>query len=69
MIVDRIEGNQAVVELAFGSYKNVPLSQIRGRVRDGAVLRQTGADAYEVDERATSDATARISEKTKGLFI
>jgi hypothetical protein len=34
-----------------------------------AVFRQAGADAYSVDERATSDATARISEKTKGLFI
>lgn len=69
MIVDRIEGNLAVVELSFGRYENVPLSRIRGRVRDGAVLRQAGPDAYEVDERATSDAAARISEKTKGLFI
>lgn len=69
MIVDRIEGNLAVVELSFGSYKNVPLNRIRGRVRDGAVLRQTGVDAYEVDERATADAKARIDEKTRGLFI
>lgn len=69
MIVDRIEGNLAVVELSFGRYENVPLSQIRGRVRDGAVLRQASPDAFEVDERATADAAARIKQKTKGLFI
>ena len=38
MIVDRIEGELAVVELDKGKFVDIPVKKISGRVRDGAVL-------------------------------
>ena len=70
MIIDRIEGSQAVIELGIGRFKNVPLSNIQGRARDGAVLKETSRpDFYEVDEQATQNSKARIDEKVNRLFI
>lgn len=67
VIVDRIEGMLAVVELAKGETRNVPLELIEGRVRDGAVLVERDG-RYVVDEEATAERTARVAEKRRRLF-
>lgn len=67
VIVDRIEGKLAVVELIKGETRNVPLDLIEGRVRDGAVLVERDG-RYVVDEGATAERTARVAEKRKRLF-
>lgn len=67
VIVDRIEGKLAVVELIKGETRNVPLDLIEGRVRDGAVLVERDG-RYVVDEDATAGRTARVAEKRKRLF-
>lgn len=67
VIVDRIEGRLAVVELAKGETRNVPLDLIEGRVRDGAVLVERDG-RYVVDEDATAERTARVAEKRRRLF-
>ena len=51
MIVDRIEGELAVVELDKGKFVDIPVEKISGRVRDGAVLVK-GAAGREGDRPA-----------------
>ena len=68
-IVDRIEGELAVVELEDGGHEDVPVSSIEGRVRDGAVLAQDEDGNLSVDEEATEERLARIKEKMDKLFI
>lgn len=69
MVVDRIEGNLAVVEMGGGQFRNVPLDRIEGRVRDGVSLVSLGGGRYKVDDGDTEARRKRIEEKTKGLFI
>lgn len=68
MIIDRIEGSVAVVELRKGETVDVPLYSISGRARDGAALRELGDGLYEVDERETSARASKVNGKAKALF-
>ena len=67
MIIDRIEGVLAVVEVAKGETRDIPLDRIDGRVRDGAVLVERN-DRYAVDEKATAERRTRTAEKRRRLF-
>ena len=64
MIIDRMEGNMAVVETAKGEHIDVPLTLIDGRARDGAVL----VGRYTVDEQATGARTRDLAERRRRLF-
>ena len=67
MVIDRIEGDVAVVELDEGTFIDVPLARIEGALRDGAVLaaREGG---YAVDEDATAARRADLQAKAARLF-
>lgn len=67
MIVDRIEGDLAVVEIEKGHFKNVPLSNIAGHVRDGAVLASDGT-GYTVDEIETRRRSEAACALLNSLF-
>ena len=67
MIIDRMEGNMAVVETAKGEHIDVPLTLIDGRARDGAVLVERGG-RYTVDEQATGARTRDLTERRRRLF-
>lgn len=67
MVIDRIEGSVAVVELAKGEFFDVPVDRIGGRVRDGAVLMRDGG-GYAVDEAATAERAAKVAERRRKLF-
>lgn len=67
MIIDRIEGVLAVVEVAKGETRDIPLDRIDGRARDGAVLVERN-DRYAVDEKATAERRTRTAEKRGRLF-
>lgn len=67
MIVDRVEGSVAVVEVSRGSFLDVPLSQISGRVRDGAVLRRDG-NGYVIDEEETVRRSRSVRGRLDSLF-
>lgn len=67
MIIDRIEGVLAVVEVAKGETRDIPLDRIDGHARDGAVLVERN-DRYAVDEKATAERRTRIAEKRRRLF-
>lgn len=67
MIIDRVEGNIAVVEINKGTYRNVPLDFIGGNVRDGVVLVPSGA-RYIVDDKATCKRAAELDARRRTLF-
>lgn len=68
VVVDRIEGNVAVVEVAKGEFRDVPLDQIAGRARDGAVLVED-AGHYTVDEKATAERAEEIAGRRRRSFM
>ena len=67
IVIDRIEGSVAVVELDRETFIDVPLDCIEGDVRAGATLRETD-DGYAVDEQATAARHAAVQEKANRLF-
>lgn len=67
MVVDRIEGGVAVVEVSRGICLDVPLDEIEGDVRDGAVVVEAGG-GYVVDEVATAERMRRFDERRRALF-
>lgn len=67
MVIDRIEGPTAVVEIEKGVFENVPMNRIRGHARDGAVVVQDG-DALVVDEAATASRAADFAGRRQRMF-
>ena len=68
MIVDRIEGKLAVVELDKGKFVDIPVGMISGRVRDGAVLVREPAGRYRVDEEETARRARHAASLLGSLF-
>lgn len=68
MVIDRVEGDLAIVELGVGRFVNIPVSCIEGRVRDGAVLVKLDDNQYRIDEEQTALVSARAAERTRNLF-
>ena len=67
LVIDRIEGSLAVVEVAKGELKDVPIASIAGRARDGAVIIE-GGDGYIVDEDATRERFELVAERRRRMF-
>lgn len=67
MIIDRIEGELAVVETDDG-FIDVPLSAIRGRARDGAVLVSQEDGSYTVQEDLTEKRADEAQRRFESLF-
>ena len=67
MVIDRIEGDIAVVEVARGEFVDVPLASIDGNARDGVVLARN-ASGYCVDEKATMARRMRLDSRRRSLF-
>jgi hypothetical protein len=67
VIVDRFEGNVAVVEAGLGRMRNVPRSQLPPGTREGDVLTFDGR-AYHKDATATSERSSAMRSRTHRLF-
>lgn len=67
MIIDRIEGEHAVVELEKGRFVELPLTRIGGNVRDGAAIVERNGN-YVVNEDETSRRLRIVSAKKGRLF-
>lgn len=67
MIVDRIEGRIAVIELEDGSHIDVPLSKLPEGTREGSVLRKKSG-GFELDPRQERERRKKAAERTKRLF-
>lgn len=62
VIIDRYEGDFAVVELEDRSFANLPKKLIPFGTKEGAVLSIT------IDKEATEERKAEISKLTKDLW-
>ena len=67
MVVDRIEGDLAIVEIKKGCFENIPMERITGHVRDGAVLIPDG-NGYTVDENETKRQSGAVQARLSSLF-
>lgn len=67
LIVDRIEGDIAVCEQE-GRLVDIPLSSIKGLVREGDVLSLLAQDLYCVDAAATVERRKRLTERFSALI-
>ena len=62
IIVDRFEGNIAVVELENGQMINCPKTLLPPNAKEGSIINIT------VDENATSEKLQRVTERMNKLF-
>lgn len=66
IVVDRIEGNYAVV--FFGEMRrDIPLSELPGEVHEGSVLKETPAGLVP-DEAAEAERRKKMAERTRRVF-
>lgn len=66
MVVDRIEGDYAVVENE-GIMLDIPLSQLPCDIKEGDVLRHCDG-VYIIDNEAAAAAREKISARLGNLF-
>ena len=62
IIVDRFEGNIAVVELENGQMIDCPKTLLPPSAKEGSIINIT------VDENATSEKLQRVTERMNKLF-
>ena len=62
VIVDRFEGNIAVVELEDGSVIDCPKAILPPNAKEGSIINIT------VDENATNEKLQRVTERMNKLF-
>lgn len=62
IIIDRFEGDFAVVELENGQMIDCPKALIPSNAKEGSILN------IIVDEKATNDKLQKISERMNKLF-
>lgn len=66
-IVDRIEGNIAVLESEGGDFIHVPVSDLPKGIRDGSVIR-FDKNVYEHDALAEQQRRRALFEKQQSLL-
>ena len=62
IIIDRIEGDFAIVELPSGQMIDCPRAMLPGNAKEGSILNIT------VDEAATNDKLQMVTERMNRLF-
>lgn len=67
-IVDRIEGNYAVVEDNVGNFKNINLEYIKGHPKEGDLVYKQ-EDYYIIDKEATLRRKEEMEKLMKGMWI
>lgn len=66
MIIDRFEGDYAVIEDKEEGMMNIPREKLPVNAKEGSVLIKVG-DGYEVDEEATQSRKASIKNRFDAL--
>lgn len=69
LIIDRIEGDMAVCEDSGNHHLNIPIADIAGLVREGAVLRRNpSGSGYVVDPGETERRRRELFRRQSNLF-
>lgn len=66
-IIDRIEDNIAVCEKEDGAMTSVPISIIKGKIEEGAVIIQNG-EFFFVDQEKSRKRKKEIDDLMKGMW-
>lgn len=66
-IIDRIEGDIAVLEGEGGAMRDLPAAKLPAGARQGDVLCEAGG-AFTIDKAATAARAENIRRKMRGLF-
>ena len=62
LIIDRFEGNFAIIELPNGQMIDCPKAMLPDNAREGSILNIT------VDEKATNEKLQKVTERMNKLF-
>lgn len=66
-IIDRFEGNMAVLEDAGGAMRDIPRGNLPPDARPGDVLRYENG-TFRIDAQATGKRRAEIEKQMRDLF-
>ncbi|MFW2489277.1 DUF3006 domain-containing protein [Clostridium chromiireducens] len=66
-IIDRVEGNYAIVEKENGDMHKISLSSIKGGFKEGDILINKN-EYFEVDENFTLTRKKQIDESMKDMW-
>jgi len=69
VIIDRFEGEMAVLELESGDNIDVPRSQIPSSASEGDVLIKSSDDSFVIDKEETNKLRKEINDLMNKLFV
>lgn len=68
MIIEKINGSRARVEVDAGHFAEIELSRIDGDAHEGAVIVLVGQGRYRVDEAATRERKEQAKARLRRLM-
>lgn len=69
MIVDRIEGKNAVCELSRGEFRSIPLIELPAGTKEGSVLtRGNACGKWVINSGKQAEREAAVAEKVDSAF-
>ena len=66
-IIDRIEGNYAIIEKENGDMYKISIENIKGDFKDGDVLINKG-EYFEIDKKFTLNRKNEINDSMKNMW-
>jgi len=66
-IIDRIEGNYALIEKENGDMDKISIENIKGNFKDGDVLINKG-EYFEIDKKFTLNRKKEINDSMKNMW-
>jgi hypothetical protein len=66
-IIDRVEGNCAIVESENGSMNKIPIENIKGDFKEGDILINK-EEYFEIDRSLTLNRKKQVYSNTKNMW-
>ena len=66
-IIDRIEGNYAIIEKENGDMYKISIENIKGDFKDGDILINKG-EYFEIDKKFTLNRKNEINDSMKNMW-
>lgn len=66
-IIDRVEGNYAIIEKENGDMSKISIENIKGDFKDGDILINKG-EYFEIDKKFTLNRKDQINDSMKNMW-
>lgn len=66
-IIDRVEGNYAIIENENGIMSKIPIENIKGNFKEGDILINK-EEYFEIDRSFTLNRKKQIDDNTKNMW-